>query len=205
MRTEPYESTAGQRGRAHAIPCRQQAGAVLPVALILLVVMTMAGLLSAKRAATHDAIAHNLRVNEIAQQSAESALRHCEAVVIDMEDNGGGTYPADVVRVGTTEISDPEAPGALWLQPANWADSSANRIVAPLSFNASVRAESQGLPPPQCIAQALTNGRYLITARGLSADATFDANGRLVSGSEVWLQSILTPQVPTQSAGGGNA
>lgn len=205
MRTESRNPTSGLRVRAHAVPCRRQAGAVLPVALVLLVVMTIAGLVSAKRAATHDMIAHNLRANEVAQMSAESALRHCEAVVIDMVDNGGTTYAADVGRVSTTEIANPETPNALWLQPASWADSSANRIVAPLSFNASVRADSQGVPPPQCIAQALTSRRYLITARGLSADATFDANGQLVSGSEVWLQSILTPEIPTQSAGGGNA
>jgi Tfp pilus assembly protein PilX len=205
METESQGLLQGVRERAIPASSSRQAGAVLPVALVLLVVMTIAGLLSARRATTNDAIAHNLRVNEIAQQSAESALRHCEAVVIDMVDNAGANHPNDVMRVGSTEIADPQTATALWLQPANWADGSANRIVAPLSFDAGVRAESRGVPPPHCIAEALANGRYLITARGLSADATFDANGRLESGSEVWLQSILSPQVPIQSAGGGNA
>ena len=182
-----------------------QSGAVLPVALILLIVLTFAGLSSAKRATTHDVIAQNLRVNEVAQQSAEAALRHCEAVVIDRVDNAGAKFPNDVVRIGAVEIDAPESAMALWQQPANWAAASAHLIQAPPVYSANVRAESQGAPPPQCIAEPMTNNRYLITARGHSADATFDANGRLITGAEVWLQSILSPQVPVQSAGGGHA
>ena len=184
---------------------RPQNGAVLPVALILLVVLTFAGLSSAKRATTHDVIAQNIRVNEVAQQSAESALRHCEAVVMDLVDNGGVNFAADAARVGHVEIPTPESPDALWLQPTSWSAASAHRISALMSFTADVRAESQGVPAPQCIAEPMTNGRYLTTARGHSADATFDANGRLATGAEVWLQSVLSPQIPVQSAGGGHA
>ncbi len=184
---------------------RDQNGAVLPVALILLVVLTFAGLSAARRATTHDVIAQNLRLNEVAQQSAESALRHCEAVVMDLVDNAGANFAADAARVGTVEIPTPESPTALWQQPANWSAASVNRISAPMAFTAEVRVESQGIPAPQCIAEPMTNGRYLVTARGHSADATFDAGGRLATGAEVWLQSILSPQIPVQSAGGGNA
>jgi Tfp pilus assembly protein PilX len=175
------------------------------VALILLIVLTFAGLSSAKRATTHDVIAQNLRINEVAQQSAEAALRHCEAVVIDLVDNAGAMFPADAARVGNAEIATPEHPAALWLQPANWAAASARLIQAPPVYSVNVRADSQGIPPPQCIAERLTNNRYLVTARGHSADATFDANGRLITGAEVWLQSILSPQIPVQSPGGGLA
>lgn len=182
-----------------------QDGAVLPVAMILLIVLTFAGLSSARRATTHDVIAQNLRINEVAQQSAEAALRHCEAVVMDLVDNAGATFPADAARVGNTEIATPEDPAALWSQPANWAAASARLIQAPPVYSANVRAASRGIPPPQCIAEPMANGRYLVTARGHSADATFDANGRLITGAEVWLQSILSPQIPVQSAGGGLA
>ena len=184
---------------------RRQAGAVLPVALILLVVLTFAGLSAAKRSTTHDVIAQNLRVNEVAQQSAESALRHCEAVVMDLVDNAGANFVADAARVGKVEIPDPEFHTALWLQPANWSAAGVNLISAPMAFSAEVRIEAQGVPPPQCIAEPMANNRYLVTARGHSADATFDANGRLITGAEVWLQSILSPQIPVQSAGGGLA
>lgn len=176
---------------------RRQAGVVLPVALILLVVLTFAGLSAAKRSTTHDVIAQNLRVNEVAQQSAESALRYCEAVVMDLVDNAGKNYVADAARVGKVEIPNPESVNALWLQPANWSAASVNRISAPMAFAATVRVESQGIPPPQCIAEAMTNRRYLITARGHSADATFNAGGGLATGAEVWLQSILSPQIPS--------
>lgn len=184
---------------------RPQAGAVLPVALILLIVLTFAGLSSAKRATTHDVVAQNLRINEIAQQSAEAALRHCEAVVMDLVDNAGKGFPADAARVGKVAIATPQSPGALWSQPANWSAASANRISAPMAFAAEVRVEARGVPPPQCIAEPMANGRYLVTARGHSADATFNANGRLITGAEVWLQSILSPQIPVQSPGGGLA
>lgn len=175
----------------------QQNGAVLPVALILLVVLTFAGLSAAKRATTHDVIAQNLRVNEVAQQSAESALRHCEAVVMDLVDNAGANFVADAARVGVVEIPDPAFANALWQQPASWTAASANRILAPMAFAAEVRAGSQGIPPPQCIAEPMPNGRYLVTARGHSADATFNAAGQLATGAEVWLQSILSPRIPT--------
>lgn len=187
--------------RTHNI---HQAGAILPVALILLIVLTLAGLSSAKRATTHDVVAQNLRVTEVAQLSAESGLRHCEAVVVDLVDNAGTNHSLDAPRVGKVVIADPETATALWLQPANWSAGSAHRILAPMVFDADVRAEAKGVPPPQCIAEPLSNKRYLITARGHSADATFNANGRLLTGSEVWLQSILSPQTPVQSAGGGN-
>lgn len=193
------------KAHMHVAVRRTQAGAVLPVALILLIVLTFASLSSAKRVTTHDVIAQNLRINEVAQQSAEAALRHCEAVVIDLVDNAGTTYPADAARVGNTAIATPQDPAALWLQPANWAAASANLIQAPPVYSANVRADSQGAPPPQCIAERLPDNRYLVTARGHSADATFDANGRLITGAEVWLQSILSPQIPVQSPGGGLA
>ena len=205
MQTEPHAAFQRPGAGTDQASRSQQVGAVLPVALVLLIIVTIAGLQSARRATTHDVIAHNLRVNEVAQQSAESALRHCEAVVIDLVDNAGAAYPAEVARLGTAVIADPEVVTALWLQPASWAVGSVNRILAPMNFNAAVRADSQGIPPPQCIAEPLTNNRYLITARGLSADATFDTNGRLLSGAEVWLQSVLSPKTPVQSTEGGNA
>ena len=56
---------------------------------------------------------------------------------------------------------------------------------------------------PTCIIQALVNDRFLVTTRGLSNDATIASDGTLSAGSEVWLQSILTPTVPVLSATGG--
>jgi Tfp pilus assembly protein PilX len=198
--TDPAPGTRKALASKHT-----QDGAVLPVAMILLIVVTFAGLSSAKRATTHEVIAQNLRISEVAQQNAEAALRHCEAVVMDLVDNSGTTFPADAARVGNTAIAAPEDQAALWLQPASWAAASTNLIHAPLVYSANVRSESQGAPPPQCIAEPMTDNRYLVTARGHSADATFEANGRLITGAEVWLQSILSPQIPVQSPGGGLA
>lgn len=191
--------------RMEQAAAQRQTGSVLPVALILLIVLTFAGLSSARRANTHELVAHNLRVNEVAQQSAEAGLRHCEAVVMDAVDNAGLGYPNEVARLGTVVINDPGSAGALWKQPQHWNAASPHRILAPMVFDANTRQEAQGVPPPQCVAEPMPSGRFLITARGHSADATFDANGRLLTGAEVWLQSILSPQTPVRSSGGGNA
>jgi type IV pilus assembly protein PilX len=65
-------------------------------------------------------------------------------------------------------------------------------------------SDAQRANAPTCIIQAMVNDRFLVTARGLSRDAKVDEDsGLLTAGSEVWLQSILTPSVPTLSPDGG--
>ncbi|MFO3797328.1 MAG: hypothetical protein ACK8QZ_08605, partial [Anaerolineales bacterium] len=56
---------------------------------------------------------------------------------------------------------------------------------------------------PTCLIQLMTEDRFLITARGLSNDAVI-VNNELTRGSEIWLQSVLSPSVPTKSISGGN-
>jgi type IV pilus assembly protein PilX len=177
-------------------------GLVLPMVLVLLVVMSFAGLLAARRSATVEEITNNSRVNQVAWLSAQSGLRHCEAVVIDSVESGNRFDAATKNRVQATALQSPTDASAAWNRLANWSDSSPVLITAPMA-DANASAALQAAPAPRCMAQALQGNRYLITARGLSTGATVNNDGLLLGGAEVWLQSVISPEVPIRSAGGG--
>jgi type IV pilus assembly protein PilX len=188
-------------------PGRRQRGVVLPVALILLVIVSFAGLFAARNSANHEQFSNNLRTTNVARQAAEIGLRFCESVVIDIRDNDGLTHGALAGNIASTEITDGQITDsnvAVWASLANWSGGSANLITAPLTYDTEVKTEAQLVNAPTCIAQLMTEDRVLVTARGLSNDAQIDGgSGRLVQGSEIWLQSILTPGAPLASAQGG--
>jgi Tfp pilus assembly protein PilX len=187
----------------HAFKAR---GIALPVVLILLVAIAFAGLLATRRSTTVEEITNNARLIQVARQTAQSALRYCEAVVIDTVESGA-VYDAAVKNmVGTSApLLNPDDPAARWPALANWVPGAASLIQVPRQ-EVSASAVLSSAPPPYCMAEAMTNGRYLITARGLSAGAGIDPNnGRLVdnAGSEVWLQTILSPAIPIRASGAG--
>src|SRR5690606_29194251 len=89
---------------------RRPRGIVLPVVLILLVVMAFAGLMAAQSSNGLQDVSNNARMRRIAELAAESALRHCEAVVRDVVDNGGATFGALQGRFGAAVLDGPEDP-----------------------------------------------------------------------------------------------
>lgn len=181
----------------------RQHGVVLPVALILLVIVSFAGLYAARNSANHEQFSNNLRTSNVARQAAEIGLRFCESVVIDIRDNEGAVHGGLSGNISAAEIDDGGIGTGVWSFLANWAGGSANLITAPLDYDSNVKAEARLTNAPTCIAQLMTRDRVLVTARGLSNDAQVDGNGRLEAGSEIWLQSILTPGAPVASAQGG--
>ena len=194
----------------------RSSGIVLPMALIMLVIISFAGLLAARNSATFEQFSNNMRTNQVARVAAEDALRFCERVAIDSVD-GGANFPADVGRIFTTAISADDVTtisGGAWNTRSNWAPSAANLITVTPQYggqvydgSADATRDARLKNPPTCIIQAMVNDRFLITSRGLSSDATVVASGAtagtLSAGSEVWLQSILTPTVPVLSANNG--
>ena len=178
--------------RAH----HREKGIVLPVALIMLLVLTFAGLMAARKSSTYEQVSNNLRTNQVARQAAERGLRYCEKAVIEQvtgETTAFGTVIKD--KVFTAELADDQAStleGGEWNTISNWAKDATNLVEIDDADDKS----------PTCIIQAMSSNRYLITARGLSGDAVTDA-GELTSGSEVWLQSILTPLGSIADANGG--
>ena len=184
--------------RPNQRPHHREKGIVLPVALIMLLILSFAGLMAARKSSTYEQISNNLRTNQVARQAAESGLRYCEKAVIDQVDNANKNFGAALgSKVLTTALTDDKAStlaGGEWNKKTNWKSSATNLVTMPNSTST-------------CIIQAMSSKRYLVTPRGLSADAVTDStSGELTSGSEVWLQSILTPQgavVATETGGGG--
>lgn len=181
-------------------------GVVLPMALIMLVIISFAGLMAARNSATFEQFSNNMRTNQVARVSAEDALRRCERIARDRTDNGGTGYPTEAARVVATEITADTVTAiraGVWNTHANWAAGAANLITLTPTYGSSVQSDAHLRNSPTCIIQAMVNGRYLVTSRGLSSDAVVGNNGRLREGAEVWLQSILTPEVPTLCANNG--
>ncbi len=182
----------------------RQSGIVLPIALIMLVIISFAGLLAARRSANFEMFSNNMRTNQVARVAAEDALRQCERVAQGVK-NGetGGAYDQVKTTDPIAEATDPAETddaiqAGIWNTKTNWADGA-----GPLIIPDSVTVLS-GAPQRSCIVEAMAGDRYLITARGLSNDAVIDSDtGMLTFGSEVWLQSILTPAVPELDDAGG--
>lgn len=184
---------------------QSQQGVVLPVALILLVIVSFAGLFAARNSATHEQFSNNLRTMNVARQAAELGLRYCEAVVIDKVGNDGATFALDAAKVVEPDppTPSPEDGTAAWRTAANWSSASPNLIEVPVSYTSGVKEAAELEFAPTCIAELMVDERYIVTARGLSNDAELDADGKLTRGSEIWLQSILTPGAPLASSTGG--
>ncbi|MGM9428373.1 pilus assembly PilX family protein [Hydrogenophaga sp. MI9] len=200
-------------GPGAAPSCRHtpavERGIVLPMALIMLVIISFAGLIAARNSASFEQFSNNMRTNQVARTSAEDALRRCERFAKDATDNGGTTYPSETGKILATQVSaDTEAAirAGAWNTRANWGSSGANILITVTpAFDTNVQGQAKLKPAnyPTCIIQAMVNGRYLITARGLSNDAVVSSGGLLTAGTEVWLQSILTPSTPVLSASRG--
>lgn len=186
---------------------RQPRGVILPIALIMLVIISFVGLMAARNSASYEQFSNNMRTSQVARQAAEAALRHCERVAIDHAENEGNDYEADAARIITATLLDtPEEDTAAWNTKANWVSGAASLISVTPNHSSTVRDNAQLKHDPGCIIQALADdGGYLITARGLSNDADTDSStGELTAGSEAWLQVVLKPGVPNKSAAGGN-
>lgn len=195
------------RCHSHTVTPGSERGVVLPIALIMLVIISFAGLLAARNSATFEQFSNNMRTNQVARVAAEDALRQCERIARSTVE-GSAAFAADVGKIEDTNVisADTEAAisAGIWNTRSNWASGAANLITVTPSYTGSVvQTSAQLRNAPTCIVQAMVNDRFLITSRGLSSDAVVDANGLLTAGSEVWLQSILTPIVPTLSPNGG--
>lgn len=183
---------------------RQQRGVVLPVALALLVVVLVAGLSAARVSVAHHAFADNLRTAQVARQAAEVGLSFCQQVVVDLVDNDSerwGSHMTGRVLTPTSPVTNP-ADGE-WTSLSRWSSASNSLITVPQAYSEAVKPEAQLTHAPVCLAELISEDRFVITARGLSNDAELDGNARLVQGAEVWLQAVLKPAQAMASGDGG--
>ena len=179
---------------------KQEAGVVLPLTLAFLVILSVLGIMAMRNATVGSETMNGVRSYTVAEMAAEAGLRYCEEVAKEAATpSSPPVYVAEIAKIATVgrtgniPVKGQNDANGVWNAKASWAAAGTNRIVVS-SANA---AGSKYKYPPQCIIEKMDNvigDAYLITARGIGNDAIYDANtGKVESGSEIWLQSVLTP------------
>ena len=176
-------------------------GFSLIVVMIMLVVIGLTAASAMRGATASQKVTNNVRLDNLAQQYAEAALRYCESQL----------QLADAARVNTLKVAviptvDMTVAGAVpaWQNVTSWTGAagsggaSATRTALPQAQYSTLGLSST-LParPPECVAEiqniaaATPFTVTVITARGFSPNYAADVNGNTTAGSVVWLQSIV--------------
>ena len=178
-----------------------QRGVSLLIVLIMLVVIGLTSAASLRSASSNERISNNFRMHALAEQYAEAALRYCETQL----------SLADSARVDSLKEASLRAfTGAAypaWANPLTWTGAggaSASLTRLPEALATSADSAFEPALSPQCAVEmqslALTlNGVpagaadvYVITARGFSTDYSASPQGVSLTGSVVWLQSLVS-------------
>jgi len=171
---------------------RDQDGISLIIVMIMVVIIGLTSAAAIRSATSGERMTNNIRLQNLAQQYAEAALRYCESEVQKVDSGRVATLQdANIV-----ETPFGAASGA-WQNPLTWTGAggaAASRTTLPI---AQIKSDdSSGTPAtlPQCVAerQVLADGGLVmvLTARGFSPGYTANGDGVTTSGSVVWLQSI---------------
>ena len=166
---------------------RGQRGVALIVAMIVLVIIGLTSVSVMRGALSSDQLVNNSRVQTLAAQAAQIALRYCE------NQANADTLP------GGFHLGTSAAPDKLnWLAFDNWASADIVNEV-PDEYMATADSTFEPSKAPQCIAQCtvLADGKTKVlqtNSRGFSPDySDNDSDGYSDSGSVVWLQSTVYP------------
>ncbi len=166
-----------------------QRGVSLIITLIMLVIIGLTASAAMRGSISSERVVNNMRAEALAQQYAEAALRYCET---QMNLPSAARIP-QLADASLTTVAVGGSP--TWQVSGTWVGGGASQITVPDTWIESV--DSSFTPPaPECFVefQLLPDTRtaVLVTARGFSPDHTADATtGRTLSGSVVWLQSML--------------
>ncbi|MDO8279151.1 MAG: PilX N-terminal domain-containing pilus assembly protein [Burkholderiaceae bacterium] len=170
---------------------RRQRGVVLVLSLILLVVISLVAIAAVRGSISGEQVSRNLRTNAAAAQAAETALRLCEDDVL----SGSPTFVIIPLSITGTNTM-PQT----WRTRSNWSDATLANVLTTDIVNSADDAARTLPVMPRCMIEeypllTLQGGvprqSYLITSIGYSADYRVNGSNQLISGSEVWLQSIL--------------
>lgn len=175
---------------------RKQAGFVLAVSMIFLIIMTMLAVTAIKKATMDEKVSGNLRAQNLAFDAAEKALRFCES---NIELAAGDTEMCKMKLGATVLVIPPTRPyrdddvnanfPIEWSNMDNWNERGPNNAVRLNGINAVPNVAMQ----PQCMIERweMPSNRgeypgeqfypYVITARGVGSTAT----------AVVWLQEVL--------------
>lgn len=136
---------------------KAQAGIVLPLVMIFLVIMTLIGIAAIRNVTMEEKMAGNSRYQQLAFQSAEDALRECER---DVMDPARAKFFKDQVALELTEVP---AAGTQW-DPASsnnkWhaTDYVSTAATVANRYNKSVTLSgaANGLMTARCMVEKLT-------------------------------------------------
>ncbi len=167
-----------------------QTGVVLIMSMIMLVIISLLASMTMKSALSSESVSGSVRLNQLAHQSAEAALRVCE--------------DAAIKTLSGTSVSgfsiQPQSSTLLGNSTAVWDDASSAAVYA-LALSSVNNNNQPYKRPPECIVEHLApagspkaDKLIAITARGFGpevAPVQLGATNRRPAGSEVFLQSTL--------------
>jgi type IV pilus assembly protein PilX len=143
----------------------RQHGVVLPLALVMLVMVTLLAVVALRGVTSEERISANLRASSVAFEQSELALRYCETIAL----TGGPAL--DAARIDSTSTT-----GLAWRNPANWSTSFAQLQQPPA---AQYLDPARPVTPPACLIEAvrapfdptvtstrIDNSAFTVTARG---------------------------------------
>lgn len=177
----------------------EQRGVSLVIVLIMLGVIALMSAATLRNASSNERVSNNFRMQVLAQQYAEAALRYCETQLTLAD-----AARVETLREANLAVSSGTTSPA-WQQRATWTGAGAGGGVRASRTSvpeAAVVSSGGAFKPgqlPECVAekQALEGGAvYVVTARGFSPDYTADARGFTATGSVLWLQTGVLVERP---------
>jgi len=180
---------------AFVAPKRSMRGISLIIVLIMLIIIGVTAASAMRSATSEQRATNNMRMDALAQQYAEAALRYCETELKKPDAARTNTLKAAVIPATTFAASG-------WEQSVTWTGipgsggASATRTSVPGQNISTSGITVVPTTLPECVAETQTTGSptftvTVVTARGFSPDYSKDSNGNTTSGAVVWLQSIL--------------
>lgn len=174
----------------------RQSGVSLIIVLIMLVIIGLTSAAAIRNATSGEKVTNNIRLQNLAQQYADAALRFCEGELSKPD----GVLPADGGRVASLAAANILPYGSDgWNQSGTWTGvggASASLTVLPVSQVMSIDSTFQPSKLPECVVEAgPVTDSFVVTARGFSTDYAADStSGKTTNGSVVWLQSTVLIQ-----------
>jgi type IV pilus assembly protein PilX len=174
---------SGSASSMGGLPSRQE-GVALIVALVVLVIIGLTSAAVMRGALSSDLVTNNTRVQTLAAQAAQVALKYCETQL---------QVPPPIPIILLDAPADNATP-LDWTDFGNWSD--VDRVnTVPEEYMKSELSSIVPTQMPQCMAQRSVAGTaptIVVVARGFSPDFQPDPDtGATVAGSVVWLQYIL--------------
>ena len=155
----------------------------LIIAMVMLLAIGLASAAVMRGALSADLVANNTRVQTLANQAAQMALRFCETQVETPDANKAAGFAIQAV-------ANPQN----WTVYSNWSGGTSKAFTLPAAAMASATSTFTPATMPQCMAEVSNDFApaqvIIVTARGFSPDYAETA-GRQTAGSVVWLQSTL--------------